>query len=73
MSATPTILIVFSHSATPRTRPRPMLRMIRMGFTVIYRALHTAPREITTQIPIEFYIFVIGLGTDIGLGVTQCV
>ena len=41
-----------------------------MGFTVIYRALHTALRQIKTQI-FEFFILVISLG--IGLSVAQCV
>ena len=36
-------LMVSSHLATPRTRPRPVPKTVRMGFTVICRAFHTAP------------------------------
>ena len=43
------------------------MRTITMGSTITCRALHTALRQITTQIPIEFCTLVIGLV----LGVTQ--
>ena len=49
-----------------------MPRTIIMGFTVISRTLHTAPRQMATQIAIEFCILVIGVGIGIGLGVAQC-
>ena len=41
-----------------------------MGSTIICRTLHTAPRLITTWIPIEFCTLVIGIG--LVLGVAQC-
>ena len=56
--------MVFSHW----TRTKAITRTIIMGSTIICRALHTAPREITTQIPIEFCRLVICLV----LGVAQC-
>ena len=43
-----------------------------MGSTIICRALHTALRQKTTQIPIEFCTLVIGLGISLVLGVAQC-
>ena len=43
-----------------------------MGSTIICRALHTALRQITTQIPIEFCTLVIGLRISLVLGVAQC-
>ena len=42
------------------------------GFHLICRALHTAPRQMTTQILIEFCILIIGLGIGLILGVVQC-
>ena len=45
---------------------------IIMGSTIICRALHTAPRQITTQTPIEFCTLVIGLGISLVPGVAQC-
>ena len=43
-----------------------------MGSTIICRALHTALRQITTQITIEFSTVVISLSIGLVLGVTQC-
>ena len=43
-----------------------------MGSTILCRALHIAPRQITTQIPIEFCTVVIGLSIGLVLGVAQC-
>ena len=42
------------------------------GCTIICRTLHTAPRQITTRIPIEFCTLVISLGISLVLGVAQC-
>ena len=39
-----------------------------LGSVELYRVVHTSQRQITTQIPIEFCIHVVGLG----LGHCQC-
>ena len=49
-----------------------IMRTIIMGSTIVCRALHTAARQITTGIPIEFCTLVIGLGIGLVLGVAQC-
>ena len=49
-----------------------IMRMITMGSTIVCRALHTAARQITTQIPIEFCTLIIGLSIGLVLGVAQC-
>ena len=42
-----------------------------LGSMKLYRVIHTAQRQITTQIPIEFCVLVIGLGLGLGLGHCQ--
>ena len=42
-----------------------------MGCIGLCEGFHTAQRQITTQIPIEFCILVIGLGLGLGLGHCQ--
>ena len=39
-----------------------------MGCIGLCEGVHTAQRQITTQIPIEFCILVTGLGLGLGLG-----
>ena len=44
------LLMVSSHCTTPRTGTVPRTRRIIMGFTIICRTLHTAPRTIMITI-----------------------
>ena len=59
-------LMVNLHWQWPR--PRPMT----LGSMGLCKGFHTAQRQITTQIPIEFCILVIRLGLCLSLGHCQC-
>ena len=51
---------------------RPIPRQIKNGLVGLYGGVHTAQRQITTQIPIEFCVLVIGIYLGLGIGLGQC-
>ena len=52
-------------------RPRPTPRLMSLGSMELYGGVHTAQRQTTTQISIEFCILVVGLGLGLCLGHCQ--